>query len=85
MVTEYVFSILDEGAKYPAKMMAWMYNPETMPSGLKQAHVELDQAIERVYCLALFNFDEERLEYLFKLYEEMTKKGTLFAKEKKTK
>lgn len=82
-INQYVFAILDERAKYPEKTMAWMYNPETMPSGLKQAHHELDLAIERIYRLAPFNSDEERLEYLFKLYEEMTKKETLFAKGKR--
>lgn len=84
-INQYVFAILDERAKFPEKTMAWMYNPETMPSGLKQAHHELDLAIERIYRLAPFNSDEERLEYLFKLYDEMTKKETLFVKEKKKK
>src|SRR5690554_1528981 len=84
-INQYVFAILDERAKYPEKTMAWMYNPETMPAGLKQAHHELDLAIERIYRLTPFNSDEERLEYLFKLYDEMTKKETLFAKEKKVK
>lgn len=81
-INQYVFAILDERAKYPEKTMAWMYNPETMPAGLKQAHHDLDLAIERMYRLTPFNSDEERLEYLFKLYDEMTKKETLFAKEK---
>lgn len=84
-INQYVFSILDERAKYPEKTMAWMYNPETMPAGLKQAHHELDLAIERIYRLAPFKSDEERLEYLFKLYDEMTKKETLFGQEKKIK
>lgn len=83
-INQYVFSILDERAKYPEKTMAWLYNPESMPNGLKQAHQELDRAIERIYRLAPFASDEERLELLFKLYDEMTKKETLFAKEKKT-
>lgn len=82
IINQYVFAILDERAKYPEKTMAWLYNPETMPSGLKKAHHELDLAIERIYRLAPFNSDEERLEYLFKLYDEMTKRETLFAKEK---
>jgi hypothetical protein len=80
----YVFAILDERAKYSGKTMAWMYNPDTMPKGLKQAHQELDEAIERCYRLQPFKNDTERLEYLFKLYEEMIKKDTLFAKQKKT-
>ncbi|MDO5637558.1 MAG: N-6 DNA methylase [Myroides sp.] len=81
-INQYVFVILDERAKFPEKTMAWMYNPETMPAGLKQAHHELDLAIERIYRLTPFASDEERLEYLFKLYDEMTKKETLFEKEK---
>ena len=84
IITQYVFSVLDERAKYPEKTLAWMYNPDTMPSGLKHAHKELDEAIERIYRLTPFTSNEERLEYLFKLYDEMVKKDTLFAKEKKS-
>lgn len=82
-INQYVFSILDERAKHSEKTMAWLYDPDTMPSGLKQAHEELDHAIERIYRLAPFRSDEDRLEYLFKLYDEMLKKETLFAKQKK--
>lgn len=80
----YVFSILDERAKYPEKTMAQLYNPETMPLGLRKAHKELDEAIERCYRLQPFTSDTERLEYLFKLYEEMLLKDTIFAKQKKS-
>lgn len=79
----YIFAILDERAKHRGKTMAWLYNPDTMPKGLKQAHQELDEAIEKCYRLQPFKNDTERLEYLFKLYEEMTKKDTLFSKQKK--
>ena len=80
----YVFSILDIRAKYAGKTMAWMYNPDTMPSDLKKAHEELDEAVEKCYRIQPFKNDTERLEYLFKLYEEMSKKETLFAKQKRT-
>ena len=80
----YVFSILDERAKHPSKTMAQLYNPFTMPKGLLQAHQELDTAIEQCYRLQPFKNDTERLEYLFKQYEEMVKNDTLFAKQKKT-
>ncbi len=79
----YVFAILDERAKYPEKTMAQLYNPDTMPKGLRQAHRELDEAIEKCYRLQPFTTDTERLEYLFKLYEEMVNSNTLFAKPKK--
>lgn len=80
----YVFTILDERAKHPEKTMAQLYDPDKMPKGLKQAHEELDRAVEQCYRLQPFTSDTERLEYLFKLYEEMTKSGTLFEKQKKT-
>ena len=84
-INEYVFAILDERAKYPEKTMAWLYNPETMPKGLKEAHKNLDRAIEEIYRMGNpFTSDAERLEHLFKRYDEMTKKDTLFAKQKKT-
>lgn len=78
----YVFAILDERAKHPSKTMAQLYNPTTMPKGLLQAHQELDTAIEQCYRLQPFKNDTERLEYLFKQYEEMLQKDTLFAKQK---
>lgn len=80
----YIFSIIDERAKYPEKTMAQLYDPDTMPLGLRKAHKELDAAIERCYRLQPFPSDTERLEYLFKLYEEMLQKDTLFAKQKKS-
>lgn len=84
-INQYVFQVLDERAKHPEKTMGWLYNSKTMPAGLKQTHKELDEAIERIYRLGPFQNDAERLEYLFKLYEEMTKKDTLFAVQKKMK
>ena len=83
-LNQYVFDILDERAKHPSKTMAQLYNPTTMPKGLLQAHQELDTAIEQCYRLQPFKNDTERLEYLFKQYEEMVKKDTLFAKQKST-
>lgn len=87
----YVFAILDERAKHPSKTMAQLYNPDTMPKGLLQAHQELDTAIEQCYRLQPFKNDTERLEYLFKQYEIMVNdelfmvndKKSLFAKQKK--
>ncbi len=51
-----------------------MYNPETMPGELREAHHQLDLAVERIYRSEPFTSDEERLEHLFKLYAKMTKK-----------
>lgn len=50
-----------------------MYNPESMPGELRDAHHQLDLAVERIYRPEPFTSDEERLEHLFKLYSKMTK------------
>jgi hypothetical protein len=42
-----------------------------MPADLLEAHESLDLAVERIYQSKSFKNDEERLEYLFKLYEKM--------------
>lgn len=81
----HVFEVLDERAKYSEKPLSYLYDPEKMPAGLKEAHHQLDLAIERCYRLKPFESDVERLEYLFKMYEEMTTKNSLFQKEKKIK
>ena len=51
-----------------------MYNPESMPEDLREAHHQLDLAVERIYRAEPFTSDEERLEHLFKLYAKMTRK-----------
>ena len=50
-----------------------IYNPESMPADLREAHRRLDLAVERIYRPEPFTSDEERLEHLFRLYAKMTK------------
>lgn len=85
IINLHVFEVLDERAKHSEKTLAQLYDPNKMPAGLKEAHHQLDLAIERCYRLKPFESDVERLEYLFKMYEEMTTKNSLFQNEKKTK
>lgn len=73
-ITEFVFNVLDEREQHSEKTLAQMYDPDKMPKGLKEAHHQLDLAIEKCYRNKPFENDEERLEYLFKMYEEMTSK-----------
>ena len=87
-LTQSTLKIIDERLKYSEKTLAQLYDPDKMPEGLKEAHHQNDLAVERCYRSTPFSSDEERLEYLFKLYEKMIQeekdKDTLFAKEKKT-
>ncbi|MFT5660204.1 MAG: hypothetical protein ACI9TV_000845 [Sulfurimonas sp.] len=73
-LTKLVFNILDEREQHSGKTLAQLYDPDKMPQDLKEAHHQLDLAIERCYRKKPFKSDEERLEYLFKLYEEMIEK-----------
>ena len=73
-ITELVFGILGEREKHSEKTLAQLYDPNKMPEGLRKAHHILDRAIEQCYRTKPFESDEERLEYLFKMYEEMSSK-----------
>lgn len=88
-LTQCVFRILEEREKHPEKTLAQLYDPDKMPNGLREAHRLNDLAVERCYRSKPFESDEERLEYLFKLYEQMIEeernRGTLFAEETKKK
>ena len=70
-ILSYVLKLLSEREKHPDKTIAELYNPQKMPAGLRKAHQDLDAAVERCYRSKPFESDEERLEHLFKLYEEM--------------
>lgn len=86
---KHAYRILEEREAHSEKTLAHLYDPEKMPEGLREAHRQNDLAIERCYREKPFESDEERLEYLFKLYEKMIdeekNKGTLFEGGKKTK
>lgn len=88
-LTQCVFRILEERENHSEKTLAQLYDPEKMPQGLREAHRLNDLAVERCYRSKPFETDEERLEYLFKLYEQMIAEekqlGTLFQEEKKAK
>ena len=47
-----------------------MYNPKTMPEALKQAHEELDKAVEALYQPEPFKNDDERVALLLDLYSQ---------------
>jgi len=70
-ITQCVFRILEEREKHSEKTLAKLYGPEKIPEGLREAHLLNDLAVERCYRSKPFESDEERLEFLFKLYEKM--------------
>ena len=80
----HVFQVLEEREKHSGKTLAQLYDSNKMPKGLKEAHHQLDLAIERCYRLKPFESDAERLEYLFKEYVKTINKNTLLEKPKRT-
>lgn len=74
-------AVLAKREEYPTKAIADLYDPDTMPEALLAAHRALDEEVEQCYRTKPFTTDEQRLEYLFGLYEQMTaaEAGELFA------
>jgi hypothetical protein len=77
IITMHLAEVLEERENHSQKTMAQLYDPNKMPDGLREAHHNLDLAVDRIYRAKPFTSDEERLEHLFKLYEEMTAKEKL--------
>ena len=67
--------LLAREAHFPATI-ADLYDPEAMPSDLRQAHEQNDEVLERIYIGRRFRNDTERLEKLFELYTEMVSSKT---------
>jgi hypothetical protein len=68
-------AILSVREEHPEKTIAQLYDPKKkMPEALQAAHAALDLAVERCYRKTPFSLDsdDERLEFLFKLYEKMS-------------
>jgi type I restriction-modification system DNA methylase subunit len=88
-LTETALGILAARELHPGSTLAELYDPNKMPENLREAHRTNDLAVEACYRTEPFTSDEERLAYLFKLYEEMIaaeeEKDTLFAIQKKAK
>ncbi len=63
--------LLTREAHFPATI-ADLYDPDAMPSDLRDAHERNDEVLERIYIGRRFRNDTERLEKLFELYNRMT-------------
>lgn len=67
--------LLAREAHYPATI-ADLYDPEKMPTNLREAHERNDEVLERIYIGRRFRNDTERLEKLFAMYTQMTANKT---------
>ncbi len=65
-------AVLDARSQYADKSLAWLYNPETMPAPLRDAHDVLDVAVDDAYGYMGRDDDADRVAYLFERYRELT-------------
>jgi hypothetical protein len=64
----HAWTIISTREAFPGKTINWLYDPDTMPKSLNEAHAELDDTLEKIYIGRQFRNDTERLEHLFDLY-----------------
>ena len=68
-------AVLDARAEFANSSLADLYDPNTMPASLSKAHRELDKAVDHCYRSKPFGNEQERLEFLFDMYEKLTTRG----------
>lgn len=71
-VEEAAQGVLDARSRFPNATLADLYDPDAMPSALRQAHTRLDRAVDACYRRQPFTTERQRLEFLFALYEQLT-------------
>lgn len=71
-LAEVALRVLDVREYHSEKTLAELYASELMPDDLRLAHQELDEIVDATYRKRGFDSDEERLSYLFTMYERMT-------------
>lgn len=70
-VEEAAQRVLDVREAYPDASLADLYDPLSMPVDLAKAHAKLDRAVDRCYRAQPFANERNRVEYLFRLYEQL--------------
>ncbi len=65
--------VLAVRAEYPESTLADLYDPLAMPAKLVKAHAALDRAVDRCYRTQAFPSDRQRVEFLFALYEQLSR------------
>ena len=62
--------VLDVRTEFPNATLADLYDPDTMPKALLDAHKDLDRAVDAAYGKRSFPTELSRLEFLFDIYRK---------------
>ena len=65
-------AVLEARKAHPTATLADLYDPLSMPANLTKAHAKLDHAVDKCYRSHPFANEQSRVEYLFKLYQQLT-------------
>lgn len=76
-------AVLDARAQFKGQTLADLYDPHAMPKALRDAHKDLDRAVDKCYRSAAFDSERVRVEYLFDLYQHLNAPLTAPAKGRK--
>lgn len=71
-VVECALEILAQRELYSELTLDELYDPDEMPQGLEEAHDALDLVVDSCYRPKPFESVDDRVIFLFKLYEKMT-------------
>jgi hypothetical protein len=63
-------AVLDARKKLAPMSLDELYDADNMPPALRKAHDQLDKAVDRLYRRSAFNFERERVELLFQLFQK---------------
>lgn len=63
--------VLDIRQNFPQSTLADLYDPNTMPVALRQAHSDLDKTVDRAYRKNPFKNELERIQLLFSMYQAL--------------
>lgn len=68
--------VLNARDAHTGQSLAWLYNPETMPTDLKAAHAALDKAVDAAYGYTGKPDDTARVAFLFQRYRALIESDT---------
>lgn len=68
-------AVLDARAAHPGATLAALYDPDKMPANLRDAHRQLDAAVEAAYGVNFKGDEEKIVAHLFQLYAAATQKA----------
>ena len=63
-------AVLEARKMFPGASLADLYDPLAMPPALMKAHQALDKAVDAAYRSTPFTSDNQRMEFLFELYNK---------------